>query len=288
MESRKNRDTMVIATKFTTDYKMGNMEYPIHVNFSGNSTKSMHLSFKKSLEKLRTDYVDVLYVHWWDFTTSIEELCHGLNNLVVSGKVLYLGVSDTPAWIVTKFNTYAKDHGMRQFSVYQGKWSAADRDFERDIIPMVRDQGMAICPWGALGGGDFKTEEQREDMKKAGDQGRNMRPATARSKAVTPVLDKIAKELGHSITGVALAYVRAKTPYVVPIVGGRKISHLKDNIRALEINLTDEQLAAIDGANEFDIGFPHNFIGGDHPSGNFLLNAAGNYHWEYPFRPIKP
>lgn len=82
-----------------------------------------------------------------------------LNALVTSGKVLYLGISDTPAWVVSKANQYARDHGMRQFSVYQGMWSASCRDFEREIIPMCRDEGMALAAWGALGGGAFKTEE---------------------------------------------------------------------------------------------------------------------------------
>ncbi|MBZ5797355.1 aldo/keto reductase, partial [Burkholderia contaminans] len=85
-----------------------------------------------------------------------------LNSLVVSGKVLYLGISDAPAWVVSKANEYARNHGLRQFSVYQGLWSAANRDFERDIIPMCKDEGMALAPWGSLGSGKFKTEEQRK------------------------------------------------------------------------------------------------------------------------------
>lgn len=104
----------------------------------------MHVSVKASLEKLQTDYIDLLYVHWWDFSASIPELMQSLNNLVVQGKVLYLGVSDTPAWVVSKANQYARDHGLRQFCVYQGRWSAASRDFEREIIPMCREEGVSI------------------------------------------------------------------------------------------------------------------------------------------------
>ena len=95
-----------------------------------------------------------------------------LDHLVKAGKVLYLGISDAPAWVVTKANQYARDHALRQFSVYQGLYNAAKRDAERDILPMLRDEGMAFAPWGALGGGKFKTEEQMEAMEKAGDQGR--------------------------------------------------------------------------------------------------------------------
>lgn len=124
--------------------------------------KSMHVSIKRSLEKLQTDYIDILYVHWWDITTSVEEVMHGLNTLITAGKVLYLGISDTPAWLVVKANDYARAHGLRPFSIYQGRWNALLRDMEKDIIPMCRDQGMAIAPFGSLGQGKFRTAAARE------------------------------------------------------------------------------------------------------------------------------
>jgi aryl-alcohol dehydrogenase-like predicted oxidoreductase len=121
MKERNNRDQMVIATKFSssfTSYKGAG----IHVNTAGNSAKSLHVSVVASLKKLQTDYIDLLYVHWWDWTTSIPELMQSLNSLVVSGKVIYIGASDMPAWVVSKANQYAKDHGFAQFCVYQGEW----------------------------------------------------------------------------------------------------------------------------------------------------------------------
>ncbi len=131
MEKRGVRDQIVIATKFTTNFKAGKGgDHPGQLsNHSGNSHKSLHMSLEASLKKLRTDYIDVLYIHWWDFTTSIEELMQSLNRMVQAGKILYLGVSDTPAWVVSRANQYARDHGMKQFSVYQGLWSASNRDF---------------------------------------------------------------------------------------------------------------------------------------------------------------
>lgn len=105
----------------------------------------MHTSVEASLKKLQTDYIDLLYVHWWDFSASIPELMQSLNHLVAQGKVLYLGVSDTPAWVVSKANQYARDHGLRQFCVYQGNWNAALRDLEREIIPMCREEGVSSC-----------------------------------------------------------------------------------------------------------------------------------------------
>lgn len=252
------RDQMVIATKYSTcftSYK--GHDGIIHSNNAGNGTKSLYVSLAASLRKLQIDYLDILYVHWWDFTTSIPELMHSLNTVVQQGKVLYLGVSDTPAWIVSKANQYARDHGLRQFVVYQGHWSAAIRDFERDIIPMCAAEGMGLAPWGALGGGEFKTKKQREEMK---GEGRNMGGPSEQHVKLTDTLEKVADRKGTAITSVALAYVMHKAPYVFPIVGGRKIDHLEGNIEALSLELSDEDIAEIDGAAPFDVGFPMNFL----------------------------
>lgn len=110
-------------------------------HFVGNNLKSMTLSVDASLRKLRTSYIDILYLHWWDYTTPVEEVMNGLHNLVVQGKVLYLGISDTPAWVVVKANAYARAHGKTPFVIYQGAWSVMQRDLERDVIPMVIDEG---------------------------------------------------------------------------------------------------------------------------------------------------
>lgn len=111
------------------------------------------MSVRDSLKKLQTDWIDILYVHYWDFTTSIEEVMDSLHALVQQGKVLYLGISDSPAWIVATANTYAKAHGKTPFSIYQGRWNLMLRDFEREIIPMDRQFGMALAPWDVLGRG---------------------------------------------------------------------------------------------------------------------------------------
>ena len=198
-----------------------------------------------------------------------------LNNMVNQGKVLYLGVSDTPAWIVSKCNEYARQNGMRQFSVYQGRWSAEHRDFERDIIPMCREEGMGLAPWGALGGGKFKTDEQRKSQ-----EGRKMGEASEAAIKISKVLEKLANKHKTQLTSVALAYVMQKTPYVFPIVGGRKIDHLKGNIEGLSLDLSSEDIKEIDEANAFDIGFPHNFLGGangvQQPEDVWLMGMAGS------------
>ena len=255
MAKKGVRDEMVIATKFTTSYKAYDSSIVNKSNYGGNHSKSIRLSVEASLKKLQTSYIDVLYMHWWDFTTSIPELMQTLNDMVRAGKVYYLGVSDTPAWIVSKANEYARNHGMRQFVVYQGRWSAALRDFERDIIPMCQAEGMGLAPWGALGGGNFKSDEARKST-----EGRKMGEVSEADIAVSKVLEKIAKAKGTAITSVALAYVMHKTPYVFPICGGRKIDHLKGNIEALSLKLTDEEIEEIEDATPFDVGFPLNFL----------------------------
>ena len=238
---------------------------------------------RASLRKLRTDYIDLLYIHWWDFTTSIEELMISLNTLLQQGKVLYLGASDLPAYVVARCNQYARDHGLRGFVVYQGRWSAMDRDFERDILHLARDDGMGLAPWGALGAGQFKSEAQIEEMKKNSEVGRTPFLANPLAKTVGKVLDGIAQRKNTQITSVALAYVMHKAPYVFPIVGGRKIDHLKGNIAALELELAAADIEEIEGAAPFDPGFPLNAFGSD-PAYNFLLKASG--HFDYVQRPL--
>lgn len=282
MKKRNNRDQMVVATKFTSCYRTGYGDKEIIINTTGNGTKSLHTSLEASLKKLQTNYIDLLYVHWWDFETSIPELMQSLNVMVQQGKVLYLGVSDTPAWIVSKANEYARQQGLRQFSVYQGRWSAEHRDLERDIIPMCVAEGMGLLPWGALGGGAFKSEEQRNSQ-----EGRKVEHSEAAIK-ISKVLESIGKKKGAEITSVALAYVMNKTPYVFPIIGGRNIKHLKGNIEGLSLELTKEDMAEIDGATSFDIGFPMNFLSNGVPGEGFLIKMAGESDHVKPRAPIGP
>lgn len=220
-------------------------------------------------------------------TTSVEELMQSLNALVLARKVLYLGISDTPAWLVVKANAYARHHGLRPFSVYQGRWSAAERDFERDILPMCADQGMGLCPWGVLGGGYFKPPSNKTQD---GEQGRNLPGVAAKNAAlVTETLEKVAKRKGTLITSIALAYVMHKAPYVFPICGGRKVEHLKGNIEALSLRLEEEDLKEIEQAYPFELGFPAGFLGsGGWVGDNGLANRYGGFNWVEGVRPILP
>lgn len=209
---------------------------------------------------------------------------NSLHNLVASGKVLYLGVSDTPAWVVALANQYAHDHGKTPFVIYQGRWNVLMRDFEREILPLARHQGMALAPWDVLAGGKIRTDVEEERRKASGENGRDpLGQGWERSeneKKMSAALEKIAGEVGsqsvqagksylpftvpcvkltESFT-VAIAYIMQKTPYVFPIIGGRKVEHLHSNIGALDIALTPEHIKQIESVVPFDVGFPSNFI----------------------------
>lgn len=186
-------------------------------------------------------------------------------------------LADCPlTFCFSKANEYARNHGLRQFSIYQGRWSAACRDLERDILPMCKAEGMGIAPWGSLGGGNFKSEETRRL-----NEGRKSEASDADIK-ISLALEAIAHRKNTAITSIALAYVMQKAPYVFPVVGGRKVEHLKANVEALTIELSDEDIEEIEAAVPFDLGFPHNFLWGKQlPKESlqdiWLLSTAGSF-----------
>ncbi|KAH8099603.1 aryl-alcohol dehydrogenase [NADP(+)] [Cristinia sonorae] len=295
METRGIRDQIVIATKYTSNFKRAEgPEFGQKTQYTGNNIKALHVSIEASLKKLRTDYIDILYVHWWDYSSSIEEVMNGLHHLVAQGKVLYLGVSDTPAWIVSRANTYARLTGKTPFVVYQGPWNIFARDLERDILPMARMEGMAIMPWNVLASGKIRSDAEEERRRKSGENGYvavegTPWERTPEQREVCLALEKVAGEVGaQSITSVAIAYIMQKSPYVFPIVGGRKVEQLKQNIEALEISLSNDQIVFLDNASPFHPGFPTEFFG-DGSSYNFLAANAGHFdRWpaQQAIRPI--
>lgn len=289
LAARGVRDEIVLSTKYSCAYKRNTSPTKIQSNFGGNGSKSLHLSVEDSLRKLRTTCVDLLYIHYWDLATTAEELMQSLNALVQARKVLYLGVSDAPAWWVVKCNDYARQHGLRAFSVYQGRWSAAARDLEREVVGMCRDQGMGIAPWGCLGGGYFKPRSEAGASK----EGRTMNIKTGKEEGVAEVLERVGRRVGAPMTSVAMAYVMHKAPYVYPIVGGRKVEHLKGNIEALGLELTKEDVKEIETGYDFDVGFPYDFLGGgkkipDGPADVVFNQRFGNFDYVSVHGGIKP
>ncbi|KIK66099.1 hypothetical protein GYMLUDRAFT_193477 [Collybiopsis luxurians FD-317 M1] len=292
MEKRGIRDQIVLATKYTMNFKSGKDSIAQKANYTGNNRKSMHISVEASLKKLRTSYIDLLYIHWWDYDTSVKEVMDGLHTLVMQGKVLYLGISDTPAWIVAQANEYARCCGKTPFSVYQGNWNVLERSFERDIIPMARSLGLALAPWGVLAQGKLRTDAEEKRRLESGEKGRTIGPDWQRTETeakISRALEKVAQELGlgENISAVAIAYVMQKTPYVFPIVGGRRIEQLQANLKALDITLSEEQIQFIENVIPFDPGFPHNIIGDGTNPWIGMLNAMV-YRKVPAQQPIKP
>ncbi|KAJ7694459.1 arylalcohol dehydrogenase [Mycena olivaceomarginata] len=269
MEQRGNREQMVIATKYTFNAKLADPSIKFKVTYHGNNAKSMRINLENSLKNLRVAYVDIFYVHVWDFETSIKEVMDNLHNLVVAGKVLYLGISDTPAWIVSQANQYAIDSGKTPFAVYQGSWNVMDRAFEREIIPMAREHGMALCAWNVLASGKLRSDAEEARREQSGEQGRDLKldnngwKRTEIEKKMSNALEKVAGEVGvgDNVSAVAIAYLLHKTPYVFPMVGGRKPEHLVKNIEGLTISLSPAQIAYLESIVPFEPGFPHNIVG---------------------------
>lgn len=220
MELRKLRDEMVVATKYSIPLKGVEEQSKILSNQGGNNKKSLRISLDGSLKRLRTDYVDILYVHSWEGTTSIEELMRSLDDVVKAGKALYLGISNTPAWFVVKANDFARAYGLTPFVVYQGRWNAADRDIEREIVPMCRSEGMAITVWGAMGGGKFKSTEQKGEVGRSAAVDDRSSSSVEIFQNVFKELEKVGKRKNASAMNVALRYVMLKVCKSLQIQGG--------------------------------------------------------------------
>lgn len=279
LAQRQNRDEMVIATKYSMSYltSEGHRDTPIRINCAGNGRKTLRLSLEQSLLRLRTGYVDILYVHFWDGLTSVAEVMRSLHDMVTSGRVLYLGISDTPAWIVVKANAFARQHGLTPFSVYQGHWSLLCRDMERELIPMAFAEQMAIVPFGVLGKGKYKTPTQLEEGRKAGlrmrsfwgkSDGEGDGGLTEQERRVSEALSTIARkrDLEHpsgDLGSIALAYHLTKYPYVFPVIGIRTSEQIESAERALEMSLSKKEQEELEGAAPFQRGFPFEDYGGD-------------------------
>ncbi|MDI1443161.1 aldo/keto reductase [Polyangium sp. 6x1] len=252
-----NRDRWVLATKFTLTTANGDP------NASGNSRKNMVQAVHKSLGRLGTDYIDLLWVHAWDFTTGVEEVMRGLDDLVRAGKVLSIGISDAPAWVVSQANTLATLRGLSPFAALQIEYSLIERTVERELIPMAEAFGITLTPWAPLGGGVLTGKYSRsggapEDTKRAAGNEQRLSP---KNLAIAKTVDTIADELGKTSAQVATNWVRQSGTNVVPIVGARKASQIKDVLAGLDFTLNDDQLRRLNEVSRIDLGFPHDFLG---------------------------
>lgn len=248
------REKVVLATKYTI--AIGGDDR----NAFGNSRKNMVQSLHASLKRLATDYVDLYWVHVRDPLTPIEEVMRGLDDLVRQGKVLYVGISDTPAWEVSRANTLAELRGWTAFVGLQIKYSLLDRAVERELLPMARALDLAVTPWDTLGSG-ILTGKYNRDPHTSGRVVQRGREIDERELAIAAEVVQIAEKLGRTPAQVALAWVRQQPGVIVPLVGARTRAQLDDNLGCLELELAPEDLARLDQVSRIELGFPHDFVG---------------------------
>ena len=252
----EERARVVVATKYTLSM------HPGDPNGCGNQRKNMVQALEESLCRLGTDYVDLFWVHAWDGLTPIDEVMRGLDDLVRAGKVLYVGVSDTPAWVVAQANTLAELRGWSRFVGLQIPYSLIERTVERELLPMAAALGLAVTPWGAVGGGVLTGKYTRGDGPPQ-DSGRaqmNAGRLTDRNLNIAREVDAVADELGGTSSQVALRWLLDRGPQVIPIVGARTTAQLKENLAALDLALDEAQTSRLDEVSRIEPGFPHDFM----------------------------
>lgn len=247
-----DRERIVLATKYTGTTR------PRDVNAAGNNRKNMLDSIHASLKRLRTDYIDLYWVHARDFMTPIEEVMRGLDDLVRQGKVLYVGVSDTPAWEVSRANTLAELRGWSAFVGLQIRYSLLDRAVERELLPMAKTLDLTVTPWDVLGSGVLAGKYNNNPAEAGRAKLRGF--VSERSLGIAGEVIKVAQELGRTPAQVALNWVRQGQGVIVPLVGARTLAQLNDNLGCLEFELSAETKQRLDDASKIELGFPHEFL----------------------------
>jgi aryl-alcohol dehydrogenase-like predicted oxidoreductase len=296
-----NRDSFVVATKYTSNTRRGDP------NAGGNHRKNMVQSLDASLKRLNTNYIDLYWVHAWDPLTPIEEVMRALDDMVKSGKILYAGISDAPAWVVSQANTFANLRGLTEFTGLQIEYSLIERTSGRELLPMAQALDIGVTAWSPLGNGiltgkyNKRMENQQknnknEDVKEQkpstpnvevneGSSNSNINTTsrldvlkdmlpdlvntrlTGRNILITEEVIQIAEQIGRSPAQVALNWIRQEqniSPHrknrIIPIIGARKESQIKENIACLEFELSNEQLKRLNEISKIEIGFPYGFL----------------------------
>lgn len=246
------RDHFVVATKYTLSMDGRDP------NASGNHRKNLRQSVEQSLRRLGTDYIDLLWVHIWDPNTPVEETVRALDDVVRSGKVLYIGISDAPAWVVAQANTLAELRGWTAFTGVQLSYSLLQRDIERELIPMAGSLELSVAAWAPLARGVLSGKFTRGD---AGEGSRIKRAdVPERHLEIARAVDAVADDLGVTSSQLALAWTRAHHNWVHPIIGARTLDQLTDSLAGVELELPEDAVQRLDQASAFDLGFPQDFI----------------------------
>jgi len=260
-----DRDHFVIATKYSLKDRDGDL------NFAGNHRKNMMRSVRESLKRLNTDHIDLLWVHAWDSMTPTEEIMRGLDDLVSRGMVHYIGVSDTPAWVVSQANTLAQLRGWSQFIGLQVEYSLIQRTVEFDLFTMAKAFGMTVTPWAPLAGGALTGKYLRGDKGRLPETSKRL---SERAIAITKKVLEVADKLQVTPAQVAINWTRQHREIrVVPIVGATRLSQVDDMLGALKFELPKEDFDALNEATKIDPPFPYSFFAESVPTDVLFAGA---------------
>ena len=254
------RDHTVVATKYTLA-----MDHE-DLNTAGNHRKNLVRSVENSLRRLSTDYIDLLWVHAWDEHTPYQETMRALDDVVRAGKVLYVGVSDTPAWVVSASNVLAELRGWTAYVGLQIEYSLLQRTPERDLLPMAHALGLSVLAWAPLGAGVLtgkytRSSVDNDSLRAANNEQRGR--TSESSLRVAREVDAVADEIGATSSQVAIAWVRAQGYRYIPIVGARKVNQIIDSLGSVDVVLDEAQLHRLQKASQIEMGFPHDFLAMD-------------------------
>lgn len=251
-----HRESVVMATKYT------NAAPGTDPNAAGNQRKNMVQAVEASLKRLRTDYIDLYWVHIWDQMTPVEEVMRGLDDLVRQGKVLYVGISDAPAWWIAQANTLAHLRGWSPFIGLQIEYSLIERTVERELVPMARALNLGLTAWSPLANGvltgKYHCHGSSEPGRMSADMMKPFLPEQQRTDRIVAAVKTVSDEIGRSMAQVALAWLRRRPVAVIPIIGARKLSQLQDNLASFDLILSPDQLKTLDEASRIELGFPYN------------------------------
>ncbi|MBV9274028.1 MAG: aldo/keto reductase [Verrucomicrobia bacterium] len=251
-----HRDSIVLGTKYT------NAAPGTDPNAGGNQRKNMMQAIEASLRRLKTDYIDLYWLHIWDRMTPVEEVMRAFEDLVRQGKVLYVGVSDVPGWWISKANTIAAFRGWTPFVALQIEYSLIERTVERELIPVAKEFDLTVTAWSPLAGGVLSgkyASGEAADARYSGEMMKQWLPNQERSGRIVDALQNVSKQTGRSNAQIALAWLRNRSVPVIPIIGARKMHQLEDNIASLALSLTKDQTELLDDASAIELGFPYDF-----------------------------
>jgi aryl-alcohol dehydrogenase-like predicted oxidoreductase len=252
---KDHRQSVVLATKYT------NANPGTDPNAAGNHRKSMVQALEASLRRLKTDYIDLYWVHIWDQITPVEEVMRGLDDLVRQGKVLYVGISDAPAWWIAQANTLAHLRGWSPFIGLQIEYSLIERSVERELIPMAKALNLGLTAWSPLARGvltgKYHGHGSSEQARMNNDGMKDFMPEKQRTDRVVAAVKAVSDQTGRGMAQVALAWLRYRPVPVIPIIGARKLSQLRDNLASFDLTLSADQLKILDEASRIELGFPY-------------------------------